>query len=96
MRSPRFASQTIEGTFTSNSAADRAYVSGRTRKCIDIARVLSCKAIVRWLSRKGTYMGEAKDARLAYQRLLKVLIGMLDYDLMIEIWFEPKPNEPTD
>jgi hypothetical protein len=51
---------------------------------------------VLWLAREGTYIREAKDAKLAYQRLLETVNAMLDYDKDIEIWIEPKPNEPTD
>jgi len=91
-----FAEQTTDGAYTSNSAADRAYAWDRTKKCIDIARAIDCKAIVLWLSREGTYIREAKDARLAYQRVLETINAMLDYDKEIEIWIEPKPNEPTD
>jgi xylose isomerase len=91
-----FAEQTTDGAYTSNSAADRAYAWDRTKKCIDIARAIDCKAIVLWLAREGTYIREAKDARLAYQRILETTNAMLDYDKNIEIWIEPKPNEPTD
>ena len=91
-----FAEQTVDGGYTSNSATDRAYAWERTQKSIDIARAIDCKAIVLWLSREGSYIREAKDAKLAYQRLLEVINRMLDYDREIEIWIEPKPNEPTD
>ena len=91
-----FDPRTVDGGYTSNSASDRAYAWDRTKKCIDIARAIDCKAIVLWLSREGTYIREAKDARLAYQRLLETLDAMLSYDPEIEIWIEPKPNEPTD
>ena len=91
-----FADQTVDGCYTANSAADRAYAWDRTKKSIDIARALDCKAIVLWLSREGTYIREAKDARLAYERLLATVNAMLEYDKSIEIWIEPKPNEPTD
>ena len=91
-----FDPRTVDGCYTSNSASDRAYAWDRTKKCIDIARAIGCKAIVLWLSREGTYIREAKDARLAYQRLLETLDAMLSYDPEIEIWIEPKPNEPTD
>lgn len=91
-----FAEQTVDGAYTANSQADRDYAWDRTKKCIDIARGLDCKAIVLWLSREGTYIREAKDARLAYQRLQDTINAMLDYDKEIEIWIEPKPNEPTD
>jgi xylose isomerase len=91
-----FAPQTMDGAYTSNSARDRAYAWDRTKKCIDIARSIDCKAIVLWLSREGTYIRESKNARLAYQRLLEIINSMLGYDPEIEIWIEPKPNEPTD
>ena len=41
-------------------------------------------------------MREAKDAKLAYERILATINRVLDYDKNIEIWIEPKPNEPTD
>jgi xylose isomerase len=91
-----FAPQTVDGGYTSNSAADRAYAWDRTKKCIDIARAIDSKAIVLWLAREGSYIREAKDAKLAYQRLLDTLNAILAYDPQIEVWIEPKPNEPTD
>lgn len=91
-----FAEQTVDGAYTSNSASDRAYAWDRTRKCIDIARAIGSKATALWLAREGTYIREAKDARLAYNRILETVNAMLDYDKEIEVWIEPKPNEPTD
>jgi xylose isomerase len=91
-----FASQTVDGGYTSNREADRNYAWDRTRKCIDIAKTLGSKAVVLWLSREGSYIREAKDARLAYVRLLETVNKILAYDPEIEIWIEPKPNEPTD
>jgi xylose isomerase len=91
-----FAPQTIDGAYTSNSATDRAYALDRTKKCVDIARAIQCKAIVLWLAREGTYIREAKHAQLAYNRLLETVNQILAYDRTIEIWIEPKPNEPTD
>ena len=91
-----FDPRTVDGGYTSNSAADRAYAWDRTKKAIDIARAIGCKAMVLWLAREGSYIREAKDARLAYQRLSETINGMLAYDPEIEIWIEPKPNEPTD
>ncbi len=91
-----FAPQTVDGGYTSNSASDRAYAWDRTKKCIDIARAIDSKAIVLWLSREGSYIREAKDAKLAYQRILETLNQILAYDSTIEVWIEPKPNEPTD
>jgi xylose isomerase len=91
-----FAPQTVDGGYTSNSASDRRFAWERTQRSVDIARGLGSKAIVLWLAREGSYMREAKDARLAYERLLAVIDKVLAYDKKIEIWIEPKPNEPTD
>jgi xylose isomerase len=91
-----FHEQTVDGGYTSNSEKDRQYAWERTQRCVDIARTIGSKAIVLWLAREGTYIREAKNARLAYERLLAVIDRTLAYDRDIEIWIEPKPNEPTD
>lgn len=91
-----FARETIDGAYTSNSADDRKYALERTFKAIDIAREVGTTNIVLWLAREGTYIREAKDARLASQRLLEVINQCLDYDKEARIWIEPKPNEPMD
>lgn len=91
-----FAPQTIDGAYTSNSARDRKYALDRTLKAIDIAREMGCKATVLWLAREGTYIRESKNAREAYDRLLATVNRMLAHDQSVEIWIEPKPNEPTD
>jgi len=91
-----FAEQTTDGAYTANCASDRDYAWERTRKCVDIARAIGSKAIVLWLAREGTYIREAKDARLAYDRILSTINAVLEYDKEVEIWIEPKPNEPTD
>ncbi|HVS35707.1 MAG TPA: TIM barrel protein, partial [Gemmataceae bacterium] len=46
---------TIDGAYTSNSAAERKYAIDRTRRAVDIARALNCRDIVLWLAREGTY-----------------------------------------
>jgi xylose isomerase len=91
-----FAKETVDGGYTSNNASHRAYAWERTQRSVDIARAIGSKAIVLWLAREGTYIREAKDAKLAYERLLELVNKVLDYDDAIEIWIEPKPNEPTD
>ncbi len=91
-----FAPETVDGGYTSNSANDRQYAWERTKKAIDIAKIVGCKGLVLWLAREGTYIREAKNARLAYQRLLETINQILQYDPEIEVWIEPKPNEPTD
>jgi len=91
-----FAEQTVDGGYTSNSATDRDYAWERTKKSIDIAKEIGSGALVLWLAREGTYIREAKDAKRAYERLLEAINRMLDYDDRIEVWIEPKPNEPMD
>src|SRR5947207_10212569 len=53
--------KTIDGAYTSNSAAERQYAIDRSKRAIDIARGMNCKDIVLWLAREGTYIREAKD-----------------------------------
>ncbi|HEY0865296.1 MAG TPA: TIM barrel protein [Lacunisphaera sp.] len=91
-----FAQETVDGGYTSNSESDRKSAWERTQRCIDIARAVGSKAVVLWLAREGTYIREAKCAKLAYERLQETIDAMLAYDREIEIWIEPKPNEPTD
>ncbi|WP_166442863.1 TIM barrel protein [Phragmitibacter flavus] len=91
-----FAPQTVDGGYTSNSASDRQYALDRTLKTVDIAREVGAPAVVLWLAREGSYIRESKNAKLAYERILETINKVLDYDKAIEIWIEPKPNEPTD
>lgn len=91
-----FAPETVDGGYTSNSETDRKAAWDRTQRCIDIAKVVDSKAIVLWLAREGTYIREAKCAKLAYERLQATIDAILAYDRDIEVWIEPKPNEPTD
>ena len=91
-----FDSRTIDGGYTSNSAKDRQYALDRTLRTIDVARELGTPNIVLWLAREGTYVREAKNARVAYDRLLEAVNKMLEYDTQCRIWIEPKPNEPMD
>ncbi|QNN23174.1 TIM barrel protein [Planctomycetales bacterium ZRK34] len=91
-----FAEQTVDGGFTSNSAADRQYAIDRTLQAVDIAREIGTTNIVLWLAREGTYIRESKNARVAYQRLLETINRILAHDPEARIWIEPKPNEPMD
>ncbi len=88
--------QTIDGAYTSNDAQARQYAKDRSRRCIDIAVALNCKLIVLWLAREGTYIREAKDSKVAVDRLVEAIDDMLDYNEEIKIAIEPKPNEPMD
>jgi len=91
-----FDPRTVDGGYTSNSAKDRRYALDRTLRTIDVAREIGCGAIVLWLAREGSYIRESKNARVAYQRILETVNAILAHDKDIEIWIEPKPNEPTD
>lgn len=91
-----FNPQTVDGAYTANDAGDRQYGLDRTLRCVDIARAIGSKAIVLWLAREGSYIRESKNARIAYQRILDLINRVLAHDSEIEIWVEPKPNEPTD
>ncbi len=88
--------QTIDGGYTSNDPACRQYARDRSRRCIDIADALNTDLIVLWLAREGTYVREAKDSRVAVDRLVEAINDMLDYNPKIRIAIEPKPNEPMD
>ena len=84
--------QTIDGAYTSNDPADRQYAKDRSRRMIDIANALDTKLIVLWLAREGTYIREAKDSRLAVERIVEAINDMLAYNPDIKIAIEPKPN----
>ncbi len=86
----------IDGGYTANDPAVRAWAIERSKKAIDIARGLGTKMMVLWLAREGTYLRESKNAVDAYRHVLDAINAMLEYDKDIEIAIEPKPNEPTD
>jgi len=88
--------KTVDGGYTSNSAAERKYAIERSKRAIDIANALGTKNIVLWLAREGTYIREAKDPILASQRILDAVNALLEYDRSIRILGEMKPNEPMD
>jgi xylose isomerase len=88
--------RTIDGAYTSNDKKAREYAKERSRRAIDIAVALDTKLIVLWLAREGTYIREAKDSKVAVDRLVAAIDDMLDYNPDIKIAIEPKPNEPMD
>jgi xylose isomerase len=87
---------TIDGGYTSNDPRCRKYAIERSLRTIDIANALETDLIVLWLAREGTYIREAKDSRVATERILDAVNAMLAYDSKIRIAVEPKPNEPMD
>ena len=88
--------RTIDGGFTSNNPDERRYAIERSLRAVDIANVLGCNKYVLWLAREGTYIREAKDARVAVERLVEAINQLLAHDPNIRVLVEPKPNEPMD
>jgi len=86
----------IDGSYTSNDPACREHAKERSRRAIDIAVALEAKLIVLWFAREGTYIREAKDSKVAVDRIAAAVDDMLAYNPDIKIAIEPKPNEPMD
>lgn len=88
--------KTIDGGYTANDPKCREYALERSKKTIDIANELGCDLIILWLAREGTYIREAKDSKIAVDRIVEAMNVMLKYGNNIRIAIEPKPNEPVD
>ncbi len=88
--------RTIDGGFTSNDPGDRRYALERSLRAVDIANMLNCHKYVLWLAREGTYIREAKDSKVAVERLVEAINQILAHDPDVHILVEPKPNEPMD
>jgi xylose isomerase len=87
---------TIDGGYTSNDSHCRNYSIDRSKRAIDIANALGTDLLVLWLAREGTYIREAKDSKVATERIVDAINQMLDFDPGIRVCIEPKPNEPMD
>ncbi len=87
---------TIDGACTSNDPKVRKWALQRSKRCIDIARMLGTDLIVWWPAREGTYIRESKDAVASIGYMAEYLSALLDYDEGIRIVGEMKPNEPMD
>jgi xylose isomerase len=98
MVAPRlwFAPETIDGAYTSNDPKHRKYAIERSKRTIDIAKILGTDILVLWLAREGTYIREAKNGRRSIDLIVEALDAMLAHDKKIRIAIEPKPNEPMD
>jgi xylose isomerase len=88
--------RTIDGGYTNNESKCREYAIDRSKRAIDIADALGTNLIVLWLAREGTYIREAKDSKVAVDRLVEAINTMLKYNPNIRIAIEAKPNEPMD
>jgi xylose isomerase len=88
--------RTIDGAYTANDPACRAYAVQRSKRAIDIANQIGTRDIVLWLAREGTYIREAKDPIAAVGRVVDALNALLEHDRSIRLLGEMKPNEPMD
>jgi len=88
--------RTIDGAYTSNDPTCREYAKERSRRMLDITDALDSKLVVLWLAREGTYIREAKDSKVAVDRIVEAINDMLTYNPRVKIAIEPKPNEPMD
>jgi xylose isomerase len=88
--------RTIDGAYTNNDPANRRWAIERSKRCIDIAKIMNCDILVLWLAREGTYVREAKPAVEAHKWLVEAINQMLAHDPKVRIAIEPKPNEPMD
>ncbi|MBN2316415.1 MAG: TIM barrel protein, partial [Sedimentisphaerales bacterium] len=88
--------RTIDGSYTSNDPACREYAKERSRRMLDITDALDSELVVLWLAREGTYIREAKDSKVAVDRIVEAINDMLSYNPRVKIAIEPKPNEPMD
>jgi xylose isomerase len=98
MVAPRlwFSPMTIDGAYTSNDPKCRRYAIDRSRRSVDIAKILGTDILVLWLAREGTYIREAKNGRRSVDLLVEAFDAMLAHDKDIRLAIEPKPNEPMD
>jgi xylose isomerase len=86
---------TIDGAITANSAETRKYALERSKRAVDIARIMGTKDLVLWPAREGTYLREAKDPVASVARLVEWMNALLEHDK------DPhprrdEPNEPMD
>jgi len=88
--------RTIDGGYTANDPECRKYALERSKRCVDIADALGCDLIVLWLAREGTYLREAKDSKVAVDRIVEAIDVMLQQSPGIRVAIEAKPNEPMD
>lgn len=88
--------RTVDGGYTSNDPAQRAYALERSKKGVDIASELGTNKFVLWLAREGTYIRESKSMAASMDYLLEAINQLLEYEPKLRILIEPKPNEPMD
>ena len=88
--------RTTDGPVTSNRKEERQYAIERSKRAVDIARMIGTRDIVWWPAREGTYLRECKRAQESFSYMLEYANALLEYDRDIRILGEAKPNEPMD
>jgi xylose isomerase len=88
--------RTADGPVTSNRKEDRQYAIERSKRAVDIARMIGTRDIVWWPAREGTYIRESKNPQDSFSYMLEYANALLEYDPNIRILGEMKPNEPMD
>jgi xylose isomerase len=88
--------RTVDGPVTSNREDERRYALDRSKRAVDIARMIGTRDIVWWPAREGTYIRESKDPQASFGYMLEYANALLEYDPEIRILGEMKPNEPMD
>jgi xylose isomerase len=88
--------RTADGPVTSNREVERRYAIDRSRRAIDIARMIGTTDIVWWPAREGTYIRESKNPQDSFSYMLEYANALLEHDREIRILGEMKPNEPMD
>lgn len=88
--------RTADGPVTSNRKEERQYAIERSKRAVDIARMIGTRDIVWWPAREGTYIRESKNPQDSFSYMLEYANALLEYDRNIRILGEMKPNEPMD
>jgi xylose isomerase len=86
----------IDGGYTSNDPAARAWAIERSKRAVDVAVALGTDLIVMWPAREGTAVRESKNPVTASGQLLAAIDAILSAHPRARIAIEPKPNEPVD
>jgi xylose isomerase len=86
----------VDGGYTSNDPACRAWALERSKRAVDVALALGCDLIVMWPAREGTSVRESKNPITASAQMLDAVNTILAASPKVKIAIEPKPNEPVD
>ena len=77
--------RTVDGPVTSNRREEREYAIARSKRAVDIARMIGTRDIVWWPAREGTYIRECKNAQDSFSYMLEYANALLEYDRNIRL-----------